>query len=40
MRSSSKSDRYPFRILDDLIVVPWKDLVRSGEETGCRMERP
>lgn len=37
---TSKSDRYPFRILDDLVVVPWKDLVRSGEETGCRMERP
>jgi branched-chain amino acid transport system substrate-binding protein len=37
---TSKSDRFPFRILDDLVVVPVRDLVRVGDDTGCRMERP
>ena len=31
------SDKYPFRILDDVVVVPGKKIMRSVEETGCRM---
>ncbi|MFQ5848453.1 MAG: ABC transporter substrate-binding protein [Candidatus Methylomirabilales bacterium] len=34
-----KSSKYPFRILDDLVVVPGKKLVGSAEEAGCQMER-
>ncbi|MFQ5961000.1 MAG: hypothetical protein ACE5MG_06360, partial [Candidatus Methylomirabilales bacterium] len=34
---TAKSDEYPFRILDDLVVVPGTKLMRSVEETGCRM---
>ncbi len=34
---TAKSDKYPFRILDDLVVVPGTELMRSVEETGCRM---
>lgn len=33
---TTRSDHYPFRILDDLVVVPGRELVRSVEETGCR----
>ncbi|MGH7406223.1 MAG: ABC transporter substrate-binding protein, partial [Candidatus Methylomirabilales bacterium] len=31
-----RSTRHPFRILDDLVVIPGEELVRSVEETGCR----
>lgn len=34
---TTKSDKYPFRVLDDLVVVPGKKVVRSMEETGCEM---
>jgi branched-chain amino acid transport system substrate-binding protein len=34
---TTKSDKYPFRVLDDLVVVPGKEVVRSMEETGCEM---
>jgi branched-chain amino acid transport system substrate-binding protein len=33
---TTRSTRYPFRILDDLVVIPGEELVRSLEETGCR----
>lgn len=36
---TTKSSKYPFRILDDLVVVPGKEIIRSVEETGCQMER-
>lgn len=35
---TTQSSEYPFRILDDLSVVPGRMLIRSVEETGCRME--
>jgi len=31
-----RSARYPFRILDDLVVIPGEELVKSVQETGCR----
>ncbi|MBW8058579.1 MAG: ABC transporter substrate-binding protein, partial [candidate division NC10 bacterium] len=34
---TTKSRKYPFRILDDLVVVPGDELIRSDEETGCQM---
>lgn len=34
---TTKSSEYPFRILDDLVVVPGEKLIKSGEETGCQM---
>lgn len=34
---TAKSDRYPFRILSDLVVVPGKQIMRPAEETGCKM---
>ncbi len=36
---TTRSDTYPFRILDDLVVVPGRAVVQSVEETGCRMEK-
>ena len=33
---TTRSARYPFRILDDLVVIPGEELVRSVQETGCR----
>jgi len=33
---TTRSTRHPFRILDDLVVIPGDELVRSVEETGCR----
>jgi branched-chain amino acid transport system substrate-binding protein len=33
---TTRSARYPFRILDDLVVIPGEELVRSLQETGCR----
>lgn len=36
---TTMSDAYPFRILDDLVVVPGEKLVSSGDETGCQMSR-
>ncbi|MFQ5803705.1 MAG: ABC transporter substrate-binding protein [Candidatus Methylomirabilales bacterium] len=35
---TTESDEYPFRVLDDLVIVPGKEIVRSVEETGCQME--
>lgn len=35
---TTRSSDYPFRILDDLVVIPGRELVRSVEETGCRMD--
>lgn len=34
---TTKSRKYPFRILDDFVVVPGDELIRSDEETGCQM---
>ncbi|MEE8502936.1 MAG: ABC transporter substrate-binding protein, partial [candidate division NC10 bacterium] len=34
---TTKSSEYPFRILDDLVVIPGEELVRSVDETGCQM---
>jgi branched-chain amino acid transport system substrate-binding protein len=36
---TTKSNSHPFRILDDLVVVPGKELIRPAEETRCQMER-
>lgn len=36
---TTMSDAYPFRILDDLVVVPGEKLVSWGDETGCQMSR-
>lgn len=36
---TTKSDDYPFLILDDLMVLSGKKLLRSVEETGCRIDR-
>ena len=34
---TTSSDEYPFRVLDDLVVVPGEKIVGSVEETGCEM---
>lgn len=34
---TTQSDKYPFRILDDVVVVPGEKIMRSVEETGCQM---
>jgi len=36
---TTKSDDYPFRVLDDLVVLPGKELLGSVEESGCRIDR-
>lgn len=34
---TAKSGKYPFRILDDLVVVPGDKIMRPVEETGCQL---
>jgi branched-chain amino acid transport system substrate-binding protein len=33
---TTRSARYPFRILDDLVIIPGEELIRSLQETGCQ----